>query len=148
MLFATSLGILACGKVIPEYTGDPISTQGTFRWADDGILYLDLTITNNTNVEIKGAYIERKLDTTRADGYVSTPTSSDGVFQELLASKKGIKAHQSATFTIQIIRHDTTSINPMVSCDYTMTFTRLTFKNYGDMYLTENPLTFVFTANR
>jgi len=139
MLLTASVALAACSKTIPEYTGDPISVKGTFRWADDDWIYLDLTITNNTNVEIKNARLDSTVNYIFEDGSSGIGQEGQGNLSSLTASKKGIKPQQDFTCTIKVTKyHDDDRPNPrgqVVACEYTLSFTQLTFKNYGDMPL-------------
>jgi len=52
ILLLTCISFSACAKSVPQFEGNPISASGSLR-LDGYKIYLDITITNNTDKDIK-----------------------------------------------------------------------------------------------
>ena len=102
LFLVSSLGLASCGgEVPPNFEDFPLDVQATLRWGTEGDtnIYLDLTITNNTDMTVKemSYYSER-----RAFFDTETPHFGNSVLS-LEFSDGGLKPHTTIERALQLL---------------------------------------------
>ncbi|MCL2149989.1 MAG: hypothetical protein FWH51_03540 [Dehalococcoidia bacterium] len=159
LLVIGAFGGLACSRSALQFDVDPISMTGNIRWAEEWV-YLDVTITNNTN---KGILWIRTMeaDSRLSEGDTSFRFSSSGSENFGKASpswfdklkKPPIAANNSQTFSVRIgssgyLDSDLETVLYFTAYQYTLTVEWIEFVGYGRMSSFDNPLKFTFEGYR
>jgi len=144
----------SCDKSAPEFEGDPISLSGSLRW-EDGMVLLDIAITNNTNrgihvynIVIDSSYlIENEQDWNSDINDTDFLFGSGAKWYDILLKGPTIKAGASKEFFTHVCSARFQNvIGPDTyaeACRLKMTVTWLEFEGYGIMELDE-PLVYEF----
>ena len=144
MLLTGIMVLSACGKSIPQFEGNPISASGSLR-LDGYKIYLDITITNNSDKNIKKIRATSSVATLMdggADWCLSGANSGD--FPDADVGKfKTLKSGASRTYSIYTCcdsewgrynpENDTTEWVVLDACKVSLSVYGIEFGSYGYM---------------
>ena len=138
----------ACDNGSLQYEGDPISAIGSIRWEEGSSnIYLDITVTNNTNKTIKridGGFSGHVLYGNETE-YIMKTDSGTMSIPDSIQNKQIIKAHSSQTYHIDI---GTVSYGEVYKGAHRRWYVHsIVFDNYDTLNLT-GLLDFAFEGNR
>ena len=137
----------ACDNGPLQYEGYPISAIGSIRWEEGSSnIYLDITVTNNTNKTIKridGGFSEYVIYGNEIE-YMKTASGTMSI-PDSIQNKQVIKAHSSQTYHIDI---GTVSYGEVYKGAHRHWYVHsIVFDNYDTLNLT-GLLDFAFEGNR
>ena len=138
----------ACDNGPLQYEGDPISAIGSIRWEENsGKIYLDITVTNNTNKTIKrisGNELKYTLSGNETEYYLRT--SGMMSLPDIGNSKQTIKAHSSRTYSIDVWSF-TGRDEEVKAYRHVLVVDNIILNGYGTLNLTDR-LEFTFEGSR
>ena len=145
LLLICTIGLTACDTSAPQFDDNPISASGDFRWEED-FIYLDITITNNSNKDIK--QIVADYD---ASGMVNNEAIlyGEGAFPFVSRKFKTLKSGASRTYSIDVFRpnlgsHEADEMLDVIACKVTFSVNGIEFGSYGRMSFDEELIVFSF----
>jgi len=150
LLSTCAVGLTACDKSAPEFEGSPISATGAFRWEGDRI-YLDVTVTNNTNKDIK--WINASHSSWRIlDGETDWRQASGGG-AGYSPKPKALKPGANTTYNMFISwskfeNTETGETRDYIAAKTCLSVSQIDFGSHGLMSLDDNSVVFDFEGHK
>ena len=144
----------SCDKSAPEFEGAPVSITGSFRW-EDGRVYLDVIVTNNTNKGIMNISTNGKSFRIAGDATeYQTASSFSPAFGKLSPNwldKPAIGANGNSQIFSEFVGSsgDDSGAGIVYFTAYkcVFTITQIEFDGYGTMTFESNPMEFTFEGH-
>ena len=145
----------SCDKSAPEFEGAPVSITGSFRW-EDGWVYLDVIVTNNTNKGIMNIRLNGEVfrQADYSEEWQKASSFSNQIFgrssnwlDSLNLKKAPIEANSSQTFSDKIgpsADYSGTYIAYFTAYKSESYITQVEFKGYGIMSFDSGQMEFNF----
>ena len=150
ILLLSGISLSACDKNSPEFDGDPIDASGSLRWdMEEERIYLDITLTNNTNKDIKKIrtnLMSWVIQEGNADWQGASRETGDFPYDTKFNK---LKPGASGTYSINISNSENTDPETgvtwfVVACKLYLSIISIEFGSYGLMPFEDNSVVFEF----